>query len=322
MKRRAFSILPVAALALAVALPAAARAQRPLGSQGALEVTNIRARVESVDRGGRNDMYDIGAGVPIATGERVRVQLLGTVIVNGTGLERPINARFAVVAGHDRIGIVQSGPSWVVVEARHGGDNGLAQLGYTASGNYAMRPTVAQGRVTFRIEDRGVRGRAVERRDERRWERARELTAMLYQGILGRGLGGRNADDDVEHVYSLGLRGLHDVAIQLARENDRYRNARLSEDEAIRVVGDLYRRLLGRDDGDRQLWERDGGFRGNVESLRRDGLERVVATIVDSSEFRSVRGLEGFGSLASDGSYDRRGGEAGWRNRTGRPPSD
>jgi hypothetical protein len=65
----------------------------------------------------------------------------------------------------------------------------------------------------------------------------------------------------------------------------------MSQDQAIRVLGDLYRDLLLRDQSDQELWDRDRGFRGNVNTLRRGGLERIVDVIVTSQEFHSVNKL-------------------------------
>ena len=47
-----------------------------------------------------------------AVTDRVRVFLVGTAIVRGTGVESPVDARFGIGAGHDAISIGQPASSW------------------------------------------------------------------------------------------------------------------------------------------------------------------------------------------------------------------
>ena len=281
----------VAALAL-VALPVAASAQ--------MKVIALQARV-----GGT--VYGIAPNeevVPVNAGDRVRVELVGTSIEGGRGVERPINAHFDVAGGRGRIDIVQSGPNWAVVEVRSGGRPGedTAQLGYSVAGRYDMRQGFSNSRITFQIADNGRRGNAPVRQDER-WDRARELTRMLYRGILNEGPRGEERRDDTERIYREGSGGVRSVALALAREAERRMPPRLGQDEAVRLLGDLYRGLLHRDQSDREIWDRDRGFRGNVDTLRRDGLVRIVDVIVSSEEFRSINKLYDLDRLARDDRY-------------------
>jgi hypothetical protein len=279
MKPKNFLRSAATALAL-VALPVAAIAQ--------MKVIAVQARV-----GGT--LYGVAPNqevVPVNVGDRVRVDLVCTSIEGGRGVERPLNARFDVAAGRGRIDIVQSGPNWAVVEVRSGGDNGAAQLGYSASGNYEMHGNLRDGRITFQIADNGRRGNGGPSRQDERWDRARDLTRLLYQGILNESPRGDERREDTERIYREGSAGVRSVALALAREAERSRPQRLGNDEAVRTLGDLYRGLLHRTQSDREMWDRDRGFRGNIETLRRDGLVRMVDVIVSSPEFRSTNRLD------------------------------
>jgi len=265
------SALAVAALA---AIPAAAVAQ--------MKIIAVQAKV-----GGTN--YGVAPNaepIPVNVGDRVRVDLVGTSIEGGHGVERQVNARFDVPGGRGPIDIVQAGSNWVVVNIRAAGD---AQLGYSVAGNYDMRGNLRSGRITFQIADNrhsGGPGRGNER-----WERAQDITRRLYLGILGAEPRGDEARQDTERVAREGSAGVRDVARTLAINAQRSRSPRMGQDEAIRVLGDLYRGLLGRSMSNRDLWDQDRGFRGNIETIRRDGLGRMVDVIVSSEEFRSVNRL-------------------------------
>lgn len=293
--RSAFLVVALAAL------PAAAVAQ--------MKIIAIQARV-----GGT--VYGVAPNeepIPVNVGDRVRVDLVGTSIEGGRGVERPVNARFGVAGGRERIDLGAAGANWVVVNIRSVGDNGVAQLGYSVAGNYDMRGNLRDGRITFQIADTRRGGGPVRGRGER-WDRAQDLTRLLYRGILGADPRGDEARHDTERIYREGSGAVRDIARSLAVEAQRTRGYR-GEEEAGRVLGDLYRNLLGRNMSNRELWERDNGFRGNVNTLRRDGLVRIVDVIVTSDEFRSVnklyeldrmpRGDREGGGYGHDGRYDR-----------------
>ncbi|HEX3527772.1 MAG TPA: hypothetical protein VH988_11960, partial [Thermoanaerobaculia bacterium] len=175
------SALTVAALA---AIPAAAIAQ--------MKIIAVQAKV-----GGTN--YGVAPNaeqIPVNVGDRVRVDLVGTSIEGGRGVERQVNARFDVASGRGMIDIAQAGSNWVVVNIRSAGD---AQLGYAVNGNYDMRGNLRNGRITLQISDNRRRG-GQDRGQEgdrggygdrgghggnERWDRAQEVTRRLYLGILG-----------------------------------------------------------------------------------------------------------------------------------------
>ncbi|HEY2737744.1 MAG TPA: hypothetical protein VGK45_05025 [Thermoanaerobaculia bacterium] len=275
------SALTVAALA---AIPAAAVAQ--------MKIIAVQAKV-----GGTN--YGVAPNaepIPVKVGDRVRVDLVGTSIEGGRGVERQVNARFDVPGGRGPIDIAQAGSNWVVVNIRSAGD---AQLGYAVNGNYDMRGNLRSGRINFQISDNRRRGGQADNADygdrggrgNERWGRAQDVTRRLYLGILGAEPRGDEARHDTERVAREGSAGVRDVARSLAVNAQRSQNPRMGEDEAVRVLGNLYRGLLGRTMSDRDLWIRDRGFHDSVNTLRRDGLVRIVDGIIASDEFRSVNKL-------------------------------
>lgn len=275
--------------------------QTPPRQNAATEIIALQAYVD-----GRSDTYGIkpAEAIPVNAGERVRIHLVGTAIVRGNGEERPVNARFSVAAGRDEIDIVRTGPDWVEVQAKSRKDDGIAQIGYQVNGNYEMKGGLREGRITLQIGDgdtESAPGQIGTDRD--RWNRSQELTSRLYRSILGVDARGDAAREDTEHIYESGPAGVRDVAMALADDmGSRY--DRLSEDQAVEVLGDLYRGLLRRTGNDRELWDQDRGFRTNVDTLRREGFEKMVQVIVDSGEFQTANGLRELGSLAGR-DYDR-----------------
>jgi len=295
--RRACLSMTCAVLTGMLALTAAAAAAAPL------EVITLKARVES-QNGSTNGEFQIGDGIPAGVGERLRVSLLGTGIFNGAGREVPVDARFSIVAGHADCTLGRTGPNWAVVNVNAGGGNGLCQLGYTTAGNYRMRPGLASGRLTFKIgaaaSAAGAPGLAAgpepvppQGYEHLRWRRAWELDGMLYRAILGEEPRGERARVDADRIYREGYGGVLTVATELARRAEERGLGRSAFDRGyqerdVERLAGLYRDLLHRQQGDRDLWHQDPGFRANVEALHRKGLPAVVESIVDSDEFRSV----------------------------------
>jgi hypothetical protein len=284
--RQVLTATVCAALACAVALPAAA---------APLQIITVKARVAS-QNGTTNGDFEIGAGIPAQIGESLKVSLVGTGIVNGAGREVPVEARFSVAAGGNNLSLVRTGPNWVLVSVNAAGGNGLGQLAYTTTGNYRIRPSLASGRITFKIGGGGAPPpQPVEEpqgfADGR--TRALEINAMLYRAILGTEPHGDRARADADRIHNEGYGGVLTVATTLARTaEDRGLGRSLAdrgyqERDLVRVGG-LYRDLLHRQQSDRELWQQDGGFRNNVEVLHQKGLVAVVEGLVDSEEFRST----------------------------------
>jgi len=303
-----------AALLVALAASTADAAQRQTrANQGTLDVIALQTYVE-----GRNETYGVKPAqpIPVNAGERVRIHLVGTAIINGNGVERRMPARFSVVAGKGQIDIVQSGPDWALVQVNSRG-NGIAQLGYEVNSNeYEMKGGLREGRITLEIgggqeSAPGSLGNGNGSVDRTRWDRSRELTEQLYRSILGTSPQGDAAQRDLEHIYEMGAIGVRDVALALANDVES-RYDRLPQNDAVDVLGNLYRGLLRRDGSDDRFWDQDPGFRANVDTLRRQGYERIVQIIVDAPEFRSANDLNAFGSLAGLNN------ETSWRSRSSR----
>jgi hypothetical protein len=295
--RRACLLITCAVLAGVLALPAAA---------APLEVITLKARVES-QNGTTNGDFQVGDAILARVGEHLKVSLLGTGIVNGIGREVPVDARFAMAAGHAQCSLLRTGPNWAVVSINAAGGNGLCQLGYTASANYRMRPGLASGRLTFKMSGpnaavgtgapvppgAGPEPEPPHGYEHGRWRRAWELDGMLYRAILGEEPRGERARVDADRIYREGYGGVLTVATELARIAEQRGRGRspldrgYQERDVERLAG-LYRDLLHRQQSDRDLWQQDPGFRGNVEALHHKGLAAVVQSIVDADEFRSV----------------------------------
>lgn len=313
MRNKNLKIFAAALLAAAPALYAQAPRQTPnrqstVQRNAATEVIALQTYVE-----GRNATYGVkpAEAIPVNPGERVRIHLVGTAIINGNGVERRMPARFSVVAGRGQIDIVQTGTDWALVQVNSRGD-GIAQLGYEVTSNaYDMKGGLKEGRITLEIgglpESSPVTSGPV---DRTRWDRAEDLTDQLYRSILGVAPQGNVAREDIEHIYDMGAFGVREVALALAEDADS-RYDRLSQDDAVEVLGDLYRGLLRRSGSDNQLWDEDGGFRTNVDTLRRQGYEKIVQVIVDAPEFRSANDLNDFGSLVGRD-------DTSWRSDRGR----
>jgi len=301
---RNFKTLNTFAAALLVTLAAstadaAQTSRQSQANSGVLDVIALQTYVE-----GRNATYGVKPAqpIPVNTGERIRIHLVGTAIINGNGVEREIPARFTVAAGRGQIDIVQSGPTWALVQVNSRGDDGIAQLGYEVTSNeYDMKGGLRQGRITLEIGEAEMSSApgsvGTDSVDRARWTRARELTDQLYRSIVGAAPQGDQAQRDLEHIYEMGAIGVRDVALALANDvNTRF--DRLPQDDAVEVLGDLYRGLLRRDLSNQQLWDMDPGFRNNTNTLRQRGYVTTVQVLVESEEFRSANSLSQFGNLA------------------------
>lgn len=319
MRNKSLKIFAAALLVGSATLTLDAQTRQQAPRQGStkqpqtkpLDVIALQTYVE-----GRNDTYGVKPAepIPVREGERVRIHLVGTAIVDGNGVERRIPARFSVASGRGNVDIVQTGPDWALVQVNRRGD-GLAQLGYEVTGgSYEMKSGLREGRITLDIGDRqgsssgsssGQVGSGPV--DRNRWSQAQELTDRLYRSILGVApQQGDVAREDTEHIYEMGYLGVREVALALANDaGSRY--DRLAQDDAVEVLGDLYRGLLRRTGNDDQLWDQDSGFRGNVDTLRRQGFNKMVQVIIDAPEFMTANNLRDFGNLAGRD-------DANWRN--------
>jgi hypothetical protein len=284
MKRRLSIVAVLLALAACAALVAAP-----------IKIITLQARVTSLN-GSTNGSFEIGDGIPAQVGEQLRVELVGTAVVNGAGVPTSVNARFSVAAGGQNLAIVRTGQSWVVINITNASGNGMAQLAYTTTGDYDIKPGLKSGRITFKI---GGAPAAAPTATEDRAAKARRLTALLYRAILGEQPSGPQAQADADRIFQYGTRGIVEVAAELARRAEAMGRGRAPGDRGyeqvdIERMGSLYRGLLGRQQSNAELWENDGGFRDNVRALHQKGLAAVVQGLVTSDEFRARHHLDGF----------------------------
>ncbi len=254
----------------------------------------IALQYKLIDGSGRQrgDTAGVGESATVSVGESVRIELVGTAIIDGIGQEVPIDATFNVAAGRENIQLGRSGDNWVTVAVR-GDADGRAQVGFSVEGDYEMRGRNTSGRITLEIE-----GGSDDDEEDGGSASAEELTSALYRSILNARVSRADMQDDVDRIDEQGYRGAVEVAAALAEEAEsqglgRSERERGYEAEDIRRVGSLYRSLLKRQQSDQQLWDEDGGFADNVRGLHRRGLEALVQTIVGSQEFQQAWGFSG-----------------------------
>lgn len=273
------------------ALPSIGSAAEPL------KVIALQYRLFDDSGRQRGDVIAVGDPARVWVGETVRLELVGSAIIGNVGREIPIDARFEVAAGKGAIEIVRSGRSWVDVAVRGESGNGLAQVGFTVTGNYEMRGKNTFGRLTLDIARDTRPGTG----NDNSWgggsnASIRDLAETLYKSILHMPFTGRDARLDFERIRAYGQEGALDVAVNLAREADRQgfgRSVRERgyQDDDVRRAGELYRALLKRPQSDQELWNQDRGFVDNVRALHEHGLVALVESIVGSAEFRQAWGL-------------------------------
>jgi len=284
-----FALISGLSLSLAGSVPAAA---------DPLKIIALQYRLFDNSGHQRGDVIAVGDPAPVYVGETVRLELVGSAIIGNVGREVPIESRFEVAAGKGAIEIVRTGGSWVDVAVRGGSGNGLAQVGFTVTGNYEMRGKNTFGRLTLEIHDNGNPSTGADNGwDASSNQSVRQLTETLYRSILNSAATGREAQIDFQRIRSGGQQGALDVAISLARDAEqqgfgRSVRSRGYEDEDIRRAGQLYQSLLRRQQSVEDIWRQDRGFQNNVRVLHERGLVSLVDSIVGSEEFARAWGFE------------------------------
>ena len=264
----------------------------PAAPANATKVIALQYKLFDANGQQRGDTTGVGESASVRVGESVRIEIVGTAIIDGIGQEVPIDATFNVAAGRESIQLGRSGDNWVTVSVR-GGAGGRAQVGFAVSGDYELRGRDTTGRVTLEIE-----GGESDEAEDSGSATAEEVTRALYRSILNSRSSHGDMQEDIDRIEEQGYRGAVEVAAELAEEAQsqgfgRSERERGYEAEDIRRVGALYRGLLKREQGDDELWGEDSGFADNVRGLHRRGLEALVQTIVGSSEFQQAWGFTG-----------------------------
>ncbi len=85
--------------------------------------------------------------VEVYQGQRVRLTLVGTGLIDGTGEEVEVPASFSVAGG--QIDIIGRGENWVDVFVRR--NSGGGQLNYRVGNDYQMRNEIRSGRIILRV---------------------------------------------------------------------------------------------------------------------------------------------------------------------------
>lgn len=290
----AAAVAAAAALAILVlpAPPADAhqvRVDRQATAEG-LKVIALKARVQHLDsRDVRHYEMVPAEHVQLVEGDRVRVDVVGTAIVNGNGVERDVPVRLELAAGSRYVDVTtnRDGSAIVATQAIPAGDYGddglvRAQLAFTVVGNYDMRDNLRSGRITFEIRPRTGRVDAPVTGNAR-WQRALEIANHVAEVNANPGQGTPNWV--VERIYRDGYQGARDAALELAVQAERAgHDDRHSPNE---MIAHLYRHLLGRSGSDREIQLADEtGFNRNLRIYQQRGYRELVEIFVESDEFR------------------------------------
>ncbi len=281
-RHRAFAaIAAIAFAALAFAMPAAAQ-----------KVIAIQVYADPAGSGGeaRYGVAPDNEAIPVTPGERLRLTLIGSALIDGIGKEVRINASFSVASGD--LQITGRGDDWVDVVVGRGASGVAGQIGYRVTDDYEMRGALASGRITLQAR-RGDGGGGNQGGGSHngggsssRHEKAATVTKALIEGILNTNFDADRDSEWVDQVYEEGYDGVVSVAYDLARQA-----SRRGSQNAEETVRRLYRYLLRRS---ADKIESDDGFWNNVTAMRKAGLQNVVETIVGSDEFRRAFRLDDF----------------------------
>jgi hypothetical protein len=282
-RRRAFpAVAAITLAALTFAIPVAAQ-----------KVIAIQVYADPAGSGGeaRYGVAPENEAVPVTPGERLRLTLIGSALIDGKGKEVRINASFDVASGD--LQIVGRGDDWVDVVVGRGTSGVAGQIGYRVTDDYEMRGALSNGRITLQIQ-RGSGGGSQNDGggshnggdNSSRHEKATTVTRALIEGILNTTFDEDRDSEWVDEVYQGGYDSVLSVADDLARQASR----RGSQD-AEATVRRLYRFLLRRSS---DKIDSDDGFWTNVTAMRKAGLRNVVETIVGSDEFSRAFRLDDF----------------------------
>jgi len=146
-RRAAFSTIAIAALALsALALPAFAQ-----------EVSRVIAIQVYAEVHGSEDPYIYGVApenepVYVSPGQRLRLTLVGTGLVDGEGEEVEIPANFNVSSGPS-VDIIGRGQNWVDISIRRNASGVAGSIGYRVGNDYTMRNEIRSGRIILEVEE-------------------------------------------------------------------------------------------------------------------------------------------------------------------------
>ncbi len=285
--RRFLAALTTLAAITALGLPVAAHATKVIAIQ-------VFADPAGSGSAARYGVAPENEAVPVTPGQRVRLTLIGTALIDGDGEEVRINASFEVASGD--LSITGRGSDWVDVVVGRGTNGVAGQIGYRVTSDYEMRGALSSGRITLQVPRGSGGGQSGGDNqggghdnggNSSRREKAATVTRALIEGILNTTFDADRDREWVSEVYEGGYDSVLSVADDLARQAVRRGAARDAEETVHR----LYRFLLRRPS---DKIESDDGFWNNVAEMRKSGLPNVVQTIVGSDEFSRAFRLDDF----------------------------
>ena len=279
MHRRTTPLLAALGLALAVAAGSAAQ-QAPTRLVG-LEVlvTDLATN--------RTTTYQHGQHVPLRVGDRVRIDFVGSAVVDGAGRRVELPADFEVGGGSWRLEAAPTNRGGVVVRAlqpdeadRGRGADRLSHLDYRLRGSFEP-PRLASGSVTFEIDPAGASpATPATPAQSARWQLSERLARDLGHVLL---VERPTVDENwTARIHDAGLTGARAIGRQLAATAQQQR--RLEEMPPWEVTAHLYRHLLGRQGTAADLWRQDEGFWESVELLDSRGYATLVDSLLQSRE--------------------------------------
>lgn len=292
MRHRSTVFLTALGLALTLAATAAAQQVRvgPAPPDGT-RLLDVEVLVTDLATN-RTTTYELGQHVPLAIGDRVRIDLVGSALVDGVGRPVALPADFTAGGGGRRLGLAPTRQGGVVVHAEQiaGDDERPSQVRFDLRGEYEP-PRLASGFVTFEIAPPAepqvsAEGRQISERV------ARDLAHVLLVESP------RVETAWVERIERGGAVEARALALQLA--TTAAQSGRLREMPPWEVTAHLYRHLLGREGTAADLWRTDEGFRGNLELLEERGYSALVDAVLASQEFRGRHPFDRLQTLPGD----------------------
>lgn len=296
MPSRIPSLLTVLGLTLALADVASAQQVRAAPAPPAgTRLLGLEVLVTDLATG-RTTVYEPGEHVPLTVGDRVRVELAGSALVDGVGRRVALPASFAIGGGGWRLELASTAAGGAIVhavqpdEVDRGREGRPSHVTWALQGDY-QPPRLTAGSVTFEIARP-----AADPAPSERWQRSERLARDLAHVLLVEEP--EIEESWVEQIYLQGGAGARELARQLAAAA--LGAGRLREIPPWEVTAHLYRQLLGRDATAAELWRQDPGFRGNIELLEERGYTSLVGALTASEEFAERHALEQLERLPAD----------------------
>lgn len=296
MPSRIPHLLTAALLTLAVGATASAQQVRidpapPAGTR----LVGLEVLVTDLATGSTTT-HPLGQHVPLTVGDRVRVELAGSAVIDGSGRRVALPADFAIGGGSWRLELAPTTSGGAVVhavqpnEVDRGRDQRPSHVTFEVRGDYEPA-RFTSGSVTFEIAPKA----AVEAPSER-WQHSERLARHLAHVLL---VDSPQVEEAwIERIYQQGAAGTATLAHQLA--TSAMRDGRLREVPPWEVTAHLYRHLLGREGTAADLWREDTGFRSNLAMLEERGYATLVTALIESEEFRQRHGMTNLERLPRD----------------------